>query len=434
MRSIRAKRRPAPLFAFAMCALAISALSAPRLLGAQIPFGLSWSADVATEGRLSFLERGASIYLFERGEARVEATHGAGRARLTYRLGAGAAHAVQGVRFGSGVQQELIAYPTALAVVVDVPAAHLDAPAFVGSLGRQPFAEPSGFLLSADSALLPRQTVDGIAAGLRWRQAYLGVQVGYIGLMDKRVSLIRLTEEERDALSDPSVYGAPERGLALVRAEFAELFAEQDLAAGLVGQYDFSGVGNPLHTLTIGPTLRGPIVVGLTHRTSFLLGLSSTGPTEPKASLFASSALSYPLPINVPVDLNLSLLYASGPTETTAAFPMLSGRSAGKLFAEPLSNMIRVAFEAGADLAAPPAEGRFVPHVDLAAFFLPAGERTVVFRYAAEGGYVATELGAGFAYLPLPDFRLEAELSWLFGPAVADRAPGRLTIGAEVRF
>jgi hypothetical protein len=383
---------------------------------AQAPVTFDWYAGIRTIGTLSDPGGGVETGAQDALSVGIELAHGAGRALMTYRLAGELQYTPQQIAPGAPPVTALTAYPTESGIGFELPPKNLIGLWFRATLGRLPLEDPTGLLLEDPTALVQGQLADGLLLEFRFLGFYASAGAGYLGLLDKRLNRVRLTQQDQDELASPSVYFAPPRGLAVLRLEARDLFAGQRVGLFGIGQKDFRPDPPTFDSWYIGALVSGPIALGFRHETTLVVGITVPSPGETGAGLLLNEVIAYKIPVSCLHEAWLSVLWASSPGGL-AGFPALAGPPVSGDLEEPLSDTVRLEAGIDASFAAAPAGAVLRPAFASRLLFRPSGQQPAGYTFAMAGSYVGLELELSARLEPVSGLRFMARGGALIAPA-----------------
>jgi hypothetical protein len=383
---------------------------------AQAPVTFDWNAGLQTVGMLSDFGAGTEGNFQDALSVTLELAQGAGRGLMSYRLGGEVQYTPQLIAPGAPPATALTAYPTESGITFELPPRGLTGLWFRAALGRLELSDPTGILLYDPDALVAGQLADGFLVELRYQRFFVAAGAGYLGLLDKRLNRVRFTPSDDAELADPSVYFAPQRGLAILRLEAADLVAGQQVGLFGVGQKDFRPAPPTFDSWYIGAVARGPIALGFRHETALIGAISVPSGAETGFGLLLDTMVAYRIPVSFLNEAWLSVLWASSPGSTLAGFPALAGPAAGGDFQEPLTDTLRVELGMDAAFTVPPAGSVIRPAFAGRLLFRPSGQPPAGYSSPMAGGYVGIELELSARWEPVPGMRVAARTGALIAP------------------
>ena len=386
--------------------MAALALASGTVLHAQ-PVTLEWGA--ALEGLGSLMDTGAGPVVDSRDSlaADVSLSHQLGPGEMTYSAGADFFYVPQELLPGANAVDQVLVYPSQLAISWELDPARSHDAWMKASLGRMDAREPTGLLLENPFALHPLQLMDGMSFELRYQAFYVSASAGYLGLLDKRINRVLLTTTDFQELLDTSQYAAPPRGLAIVRLEAEQLLAGQSVGLLGIWQKDFRLSDPRFDSWYFGTMARGQILPFLRHVSSILVGVGVPSSGSATAGVLVSSELALKLPGALLHETWLSVLWASGPAGGLSAFPALAGPPVSLAFDQPLSDVVKLEVGADASLPVPPHGAILRPALATRLILVPSGTVPAGSMIPMSGPYVGTEIETDLRYRAISGFNVE---------------------------
>ncbi|NBC29218.1 MAG: hypothetical protein GVY29_04410, partial [Spirochaetes bacterium] len=305
-------------------------------LSAQVSF--TWDARVATESVFEASSNaeppgevdlpGASLGIRDVADLRMALHHGAGRGSVEYTLSGRVLHVPLGGFQPEATDRVLLAYPAESGIRYELPPQRRHGMWFAAELGRVELSEPSGLLFESPHAVETEQLADALLLEFRYPRIYWSAAAGYLGLVDKFASNVRLTDADRDALSDGGRYGGANRGVTVARVESPQLFWDQDLAGVFAGQMAFGDRSNAFDSWYFGPVVQGPIwsapgAGAFRHKSSAVFAMPVRSGTTQGMALLFDTTLTYTVPVAPLLTADLGARVVSG-GDNLAAFPSLT--------------------------------------------------------------------------------------------------------------
>lgn len=382
--------------------------------------GLDWRLAIGHETAFAGDGDGLRIASRDTATAGIELYQLSGASTLRYRLGGRFAYSAQEDDPRVRLRREVVAAPDRSGVEWLRRPEGYERAWFRGELGRIPLRGPLGVLFS------DTQRADGASASLKWPRWYGELSLGYLGLLERSFNNIRMTQAERADVTESGGMRAPARGIALLRAEGAQLLGAQDAGALVVVQQDFD-TGDELSSYYLGLYTQGRIVPALRHELMLAgaYGVSDIEDAE-GVSMLAHGRLEYTLPPSWLDDARARarIIYASGATGSRARFPALGGADLGIVFAEPAQDIISAELGAGARFAIGAVERGPVsqrpsvePRLALRVFGIPSGGASPRLGLEPSGGFAGVELNPGIDVVLARGFELTADAGFLLGGA-----------------
>jgi hypothetical protein len=413
----RRGRAPGALRTF----LALAAALACGVPAAAQPVVFEWEAALESTGTL--IDHGVGPVMDSQDflSASISLSHGLGPGTMTYTAGAGLLYIPQRLVPGEARIDSFLLYPSAASIAWDLEPTRLVDPWVHVVLGRVEATEPSGLLL--ENPYAPAQLLDGLSFELRWKNLYAGLEAGYLGLLDKRVNRIIFTVQDALDLADTSHYGAPPRGLAILRLEADDLLAGQSVGLFGIWQKDFRQDTPQFDSWYIGTRVNGPIVPLLRQASALVVGIGVSSVESggvgflpgisPGVGLLASSQVAYKLPGTLLHEAWFSVLWASGPSGGLQAFPALAGPPVSLAYTEPLSDIVKLELGADAVLPVTPVGAVFKPSLAVRLLLAPSGTVPSNLSFPFAGPYVGTEIETVLRYVPIRGFNVSAHAGGL---------------------
>jgi len=382
------------------------ALAAGTVLQAQ-PVVFEWSA--ALEGTGTLIDAGAGPAVDSRDLLAADASlsHGLGSGEMTYSAGVGFFYIPQELLPGANPVDQILFYPSQLAVSWELGPVRTRDPWMKATLGRMDAREPTGLLLENPFALHPLQLMDGAGFELRYQEFYVSAAVGYLGLLDKRINRVLFTTTDFQELLDPSQYAAPARGLAIVRLEGEQLLAGQSLGLLGIWQKDFRPADPRFDSWYFGAMASGQILPFLRQASNVIVGVGVPSDGTAGAGVLLSSELALKLPGALLHETWLSVLWASGQGGGLSAFPALAGPPVSLAFDQPLSDVVKLEVGADASLPVQPSGALLRPALATRLILVPSGMVPAGSLVPMSGAYVGTEIEADLRYQAISGFTVE---------------------------
>ncbi|HVO39866.1 MAG TPA: hypothetical protein VMV03_12630 [Spirochaetia bacterium] len=385
------------------------------------PAVFEWAAALESAGTLIDHGVGPVLDSLDSLSASISVSHDLGPGTMTYTAGAGLFYMPQRLLPGQGRLDAFLVYPSAVSIAWDLEPARLVDPWFRVVLGRMEAREPSGLLL--ENPYAPAQLLDGLSLEFRWKNLYAGIEAGYLGLLDKRINRIIFTLPDALELADTSHYGAPPRGLAILRLEADDLLVGQSVGLFGIWQKDFRQGPPQFDSWYIGALVNGPIVPLLRQASTVVVGISvpaggsgSAGMLPgitSGAGLLISSQVAYKLPGTLLHEAWFSVLWASSPGSGLQAFPALAGPPVSLAYTEPLSDVVKLELGADAVLPVTPTGAVLKPSLAVRLLLAPSSAVPSDLSFSSAGPYVGTEIETVLEYVPLRGFNVSAHAGGL---------------------
>lgn len=333
---------------------------------------------------------------------------------ITYTLGTELFYAPQ-EDSSKKLSDAFIPFPDNLAVSWEYIPEFISEPWIKTSLGRIEAKEPSGLLLRNRNALHPNQLIDGLDFEFRSNRFYIATEMGYLGLLDKRINRILLTQNDENESSNLNRYFAPRRSLVIIRTEAANLLIGQNFALFGIWQKDFRKDGPQFDSWYIGTKAAGELPYNLHYDTDFILSISVPSDSDTGAGILSSFNLVYGLPWRLFHETWFSLLWASGEGNHLKAFPALAGPDISPFFREPLSNVVKLSLGMDFNIPVPPKGAGLNPALELNMLFLPQGNESDEYLTLTAEPYLGTEILLSLEYLPIEGLSIGIQSGALFG-------------------
>jgi hypothetical protein len=412
-------------------------------LSAQVSF--TWDAHVATESVFEASSNaeppgqvdlpGASLDIRDVAELRMALHHGAGRGSMVYSLSGRALHVPLGGFQPEFTDRVILAYPAESGMRYELPPRRRNGMWFAAELGRVELTEPSGILFESPHAVETDQLADALVLEFRYPRMYWSVAAGYLGLVDKFASNVRLTQADHDALSNGARYGGANRGVAVTRVESTSLFWNQDLGGLFVGQVEFGDRSSFFDSWYFGPVVQGPIwsapgVGTFRHKSSAIFAVPVQSGVAGGTALLFDTSVTYAVPIDAPLIAGIGTRVVSG-GNSLAAFPSLTSEGPEELIEIPAAGSVRIQLQSSGRFFAT-TEGRVLePELRVAAHLIGSESVRAETEIETAGAYAGTSISARVLYRPIRGISLHAR-GGLFWGVDRLRPLGAVGIGVDL--
>ncbi len=378
--------------------------------------GLDWNAEIRNDYELRRDGDDVELSSLDALFFVLSMAHSTDGPTIRYRISGGIGYAPQLGRISVDEgDRELIAFSGPTTVTVRWNPGTREGRWIAARLGRLELDDPSGLLFTDPRALYPTQLVDGLGLEIRDRRWFLGIDVGYTGLLDKDVNRVQLSTEDLDDAVDEDVFFGPQRILGTINAQAESLFWLQDggLTAAVV--QDVRGNDEDVSAYYFGPIVSGPLGTEFSHAQGLIASFTnSTTDDTTGVGLLYFLDLNYAVPIAQLNDAWLAIRYASSDGDSLVQFPNPAGPDIGAVLQHPLSDLVAVQLGLDTRIDVQPARSFLSPSLATTLFLIPGEESAPGSEIEPSGTFGGVEVEAGIEFLIRNDLLLSASSAWHF--------------------